>query len=106
MDSKAKIEYIDKENLYITMKSGDKMTQMRILNAGMSVWIDLSGKKDKVTGIIKTRIGFDGTGELVWEAKVPFKTFYKETIRKTWPKLLVSALHKRIEKTEYAIFNR
>lgn len=148
MDSKAKIEYTfsnDKENLYITMKSGDKLTQMRILNGGMNVWIDLSGKKEKATGIsfplqstesmklpsrddgntdessgpqqqaslmlkkaaenardyslkgfnncdgsflvkqgnscgIETRIGLDATGELVWEAKVPFKSFYKETI--------------------------
>lgn len=148
MDSKAKIEYTfsnDKENLYITMKSGDKATQMRILNGGMNVWIDLTGKKTKTTGInyplqsttpmrapshentdpedasgpqqraalmlkngvenardyslkgfngcdgsflvkqgnscgIETRIGLNGTDDLVWEAKVPFKSFYKEAI--------------------------
>lgn len=148
MDSKAKIEYTfsnDRENLYITMKSGDKATQMRILNGGMNVWIDLSGKKTKTTGIsfplqsttpmkapshdntdpedasgpqkraalmlknavdnardyslkgfnscegtflikqgnscgIETKIGLNETDDLVWEAKVPFKSFYKEAI--------------------------
>jgi hypothetical protein len=54
-DSKAKITYTisnDKTNLYITMKTDDPMTQLKILNAGMQVWIDMSDKKEKKTGIL------------------------------------------------------
>ena len=53
-DPKAKIAYMfsnDKSNLYITMKTDDPMTELKILNAGMEVWIDLSGKKQKKTAI-------------------------------------------------------
>ncbi len=48
-DAKAEIAYAtsnDKENLYITMETGDEMTQMKILKQGMIVSIDTSGGKN------------------------------------------------------------
>ena len=48
-DAKARIAYAtsnDRENLYITMETGDEMTQMKILKQGMTVSIDTSGGKD------------------------------------------------------------
>ena len=48
-DAKAEIAYAtsnDKENLYITMETGDEMTQMKILKQGMTVSIDTSGGKN------------------------------------------------------------
>ena len=48
-DAKAMVAYAtanDKENLYITMETGDEMTQMKILKLGMTVSIDTSGKKE------------------------------------------------------------
>jgi hypothetical protein len=54
-DNKVKIEYEfsnDSENLYISLKTIDRMTELKILDAGMQVWIDCTGKKDKTTGVI------------------------------------------------------
>jgi hypothetical protein len=48
-DSKAMVAYAtsnDRENLYITMETGDQLTQLKILKQGMTVSIDTSGKKD------------------------------------------------------------
>ena len=48
-DSKAMVAYAtsnDKENLYITMETGDPMTQLKILKQGMTVSIDTNGRKD------------------------------------------------------------
>ena len=48
-DAKALVAYAtsnDKENLYITMETGDEKTQMKILKQGMIVSIDTSGHKD------------------------------------------------------------
>jgi len=48
-DSKAMVAYAtsnDKENLYITMETGDQLTQLKILKQGMTVSIDTNGKKD------------------------------------------------------------
>jgi len=45
-DAKAKIAYAtsnDKDFLYITMETGDEMTQMKILKQGMTVSIDTGG---------------------------------------------------------------
>ncbi len=47
-DSKAKVAYAtsnDRENLYITMETGDEMTQIKILKQGLTVSIDTSGGK-------------------------------------------------------------
>ena len=49
-DSKALIAYAasnDKDNLYITMETGDIMTQIKILTSGLTVWIDTSGRKEE-----------------------------------------------------------
>src|SRR5258708_7483606 len=54
-DNKIKIEYEfsnDSENLYISLKTSDRMTEFKILDAGMQVWIDCTGKKDKTTGVM------------------------------------------------------
>ncbi len=48
-DAKAKVAYAtsnDRENLYITMETGDEMTQMKILKQGMTVSIDTGGHKN------------------------------------------------------------
>ena len=48
-DAKAMVAYAtsnDKENLYITMETGDELTQIKILKQGMIVSIDTSGKKE------------------------------------------------------------
>ena len=48
-DAKAMVAYAtsnDKENLYITMETGDELTQIKILKQGMIVSIDTNGKKD------------------------------------------------------------
>ncbi len=48
-DAKAKIAYAtsnDKQNLYITMETGDEMTQTKILKQGMTVSIDTGGGKE------------------------------------------------------------
>lgn len=48
-DSKAKIAYAtsnDMNYLYVTVESGDELTQMKILKAGMTVSIDTGGKKN------------------------------------------------------------
>jgi len=53
-DEKAKIGYAvsnDRDNLYITMQTGDQQTVMKILRNGLTVWIDTSGKKDMHTSI-------------------------------------------------------
>lgn len=53
-DSKAQIGYAtsnDGKNLYITMESGDVMTMMKILRAGMTVWIDTGGAKNQSMAI-------------------------------------------------------
>lgn len=48
-DSKAKIAYTtsnDSKYLYITMQTGDEMTEMKMLKNGMTVSIDTSGNKE------------------------------------------------------------
>lgn len=48
-DAKAKIAYAtsnDSEYLYITMETGDEMTQMKILKQGMTVSVDTGGHKN------------------------------------------------------------
>ena len=47
-DSKAKVAYAtsnDENNIYITMETGDELTQMKILKNGMTVSIDTGGNK-------------------------------------------------------------
>lgn len=153
-DDKAMLGYAvsnDKDNLYITVETGDPATQLKILREGLTVWIDKTANKDEITAInfpiprqvskessqegnkpvpvhmqqgqgggsqdkrrfeledrvkkalseaneyslqgfkscnlqyhimetdscgIVVRIGLDADNELVWEAVVPFKTFY------------------------------
>jgi hypothetical protein len=48
-DSKGMVAYAtsnDKENLYITMETGDELTQIKILKLGMNVYIDTTGHKE------------------------------------------------------------
>ena len=48
-DAKSMVGYAtsnDRQNLYITMQTGDLLTQMKILKQGMTVTIDTNGKKD------------------------------------------------------------
>ena len=48
-DAKAKVAYAtsnDRENLYITLQTGDPLTQIKILKQGLTVSIDTSGRKD------------------------------------------------------------
>ncbi|MFI5196880.1 MAG: hypothetical protein ACHQD8_07300 [Chitinophagales bacterium] len=153
-DDKAMLGYAvsnDKDNLYITVETGDPATQLKILREGLTVWIDKTANKDEITAInfpipqpgskenrqegskpasghiqqgqgggsqdkrrfeledrvkkalseaneyslqgfkscnlqypvmekdscgIVVRIGLDADNELVWEAVIPFKSFY------------------------------
>ena len=53
-DDKAMLGYAvsnDKDNLYITVETGDPATQLKILREGLTVWIDKKGEKDEITGI-------------------------------------------------------
>lgn len=53
-DAKAMVGYAtsnDKENLYITMQTGDELTQVKILKQGMIVSIDTGGGKDPAFSI-------------------------------------------------------
>jgi len=145
-DEKAKVGYAvsnDRDNLYITMQTGDQQTVMKILRNGLTVWIDTSGKKEMHTSItyplenpngggmrmqhgngqeqperpaaeemhrkvlenardmslagfnncnggflihqnnscgIVVRIGFDEYNTLIWEAVVPLRAFYKNSL--------------------------
>ncbi len=48
-DAKAMVAYAtsnDADNLYITMQTGDPLTQVKILKQGMTVSIDTGGRKD------------------------------------------------------------
>ena len=53
-DEKAMLGYAvanDSENLYITVETGDAATQMKILENGLTVWIDKSGGETQSTAI-------------------------------------------------------
>jgi hypothetical protein len=53
-DDKAMIGYAvsnDKNNLYITVETGDPATQLKILREGLTVWIDRTGQKEEATAI-------------------------------------------------------
>ncbi len=66
-DTETKLNYVvsnDKENLYICIRAADEKSQQKIMRAGMQIWIDTSGKKNKQVGIsfplsAKTRIRED-----------------------------------------------
>ena len=53
-DDKAQIGYSvsnDKDNLYITVETGDPATQLKIIKEGLTVWIDRQGEKNEQTAI-------------------------------------------------------
>ncbi len=53
-DDKAMLGYAvsnDKENLYITVETGDPATQLKILHSGLTVWIDKAGERNAITAI-------------------------------------------------------
>lgn len=53
-DANAMIGYAvsnDSNNLYLTIETGDEMTQIKILKAGMTVWIDTGGAKNQTMAI-------------------------------------------------------
>ena len=53
-DSKSKLQYNvvnDASYIYICLKTADPATQMKIVRAGMDIWLDTSGKKKEVSGI-------------------------------------------------------
>lgn len=41
----------DSENLYITVETGDAATQLKILEGGLTVWIDKTNKDEQITAI-------------------------------------------------------
>ena len=54
-DSQSKLSYTvsnDLENLYICMRITDDAGQMKVMRAGMQVWIDTSGKNNEDVGIL------------------------------------------------------
>ena len=53
-DEKAMLGYAisnDKENLYIVIETGDLATQLKILQGGLTVWIDRKAEKNEETAI-------------------------------------------------------
>ncbi|HBS86448.1 MAG: hypothetical protein A2W91_19730 [Bacteroidetes bacterium GWF2_38_335] len=53
-DSESKLVYKvsnDDKNLYVRLKVVDKIVQKKIMLTGLTLWIDLTGKKKKETGI-------------------------------------------------------
>jgi len=53
-DSKALVAYAtcnDEKNLYITLETGDELTQIKILKNGLSVSVDTTGKKSTICEI-------------------------------------------------------
>lgn len=53
-ESKTKLQYTfanDNTHLYICMRVADENAQMKILRAGMAVWVDAAGKKNQSMGI-------------------------------------------------------
>src|SRR5438876_522138 len=53
-DSKSKLQYIvtnDSSNMYVCIRVTDERLQAKIMNAGMSVWIDTTGKNKQQVGI-------------------------------------------------------
>ncbi len=53
-DEKAMLGYAvsnDKENLYITIETGDPATQLKILHTGITLWIDKTGGREATTAI-------------------------------------------------------
>src|ERR1035437_149887 len=54
-DDKSKLQYAvtnDKENLYLCIKATEEQTQIKILRAGMQIWIDTTGKNEHRVGIL------------------------------------------------------
>ncbi len=54
-DSKSKLSYTvtnDLDNLYICMRVTDDADQVKIMKAGMQVWIDTTGSNNETTGIL------------------------------------------------------
>lgn len=54
-DYNSKLQYTvtnDTSNLYICIRACDEISQKKIIRAGMQIWIDTSGKKKEVTGIL------------------------------------------------------
>ncbi len=41
----------DTNNLYIIIKATDRNTQLQIMRAGLTIWLDAKGKKEKTLGI-------------------------------------------------------
>ncbi len=87
-DSKAMVAYAtsnDKENLYITMQTGDPLTQVKILKQGMTVSIDTGGSSVPQYNIHfplqnETNLSdlFTGTGE-----SMQLSRFFDRNIAKT-----------------------
>ena len=42
----------DKERLYVLLKTSDQATILKMMTGGMQFWIDVSGKKQKSSGIV------------------------------------------------------
>ncbi len=132
-NSKAQVTYAitnDKDNLYISLETGDPATELKILRRGLVVWVDRSATKTQRTSVcfpsdnehgqlriapgrdlikqideamastnefflngfkgchgkfslkdgdtcgISVGVGLDEYDQLIWEAVIPFKTFY------------------------------
>lgn len=74
-DAKAMVAYAtsnDRKYLYITMETGDELTQTKILKQGLTVTIDTSGKKDGTFHINYPLQNDEGVVDLTDE--IDFKT--------------------------------
>jgi len=142
-DSKSRIAYSvsnDTDNLYIVLKTNDDITATKILNAGLTIALDIKGGKDETTEInyplekqnlqsskikpgerpdknsfrkeaikesseivlggfkncngsfkvltdnscgIIVRVGINEYNDLIWEARIPISSFYKQKLDST-----------------------
>src|ERR1051325_10066706 len=54
-DNETRLNYAianDKENLYICIRVTDKLNQMKIIRAGLQLWMDTTGKKQQQVGVL------------------------------------------------------
>jgi hypothetical protein len=68
-DSKSKLQYSvvnDDKYIFISVKTNDPKAQMKIMRAGMDVWLDVTGKKKEIATIhcpLKTNSKLDITND-------------------------------------------
>ncbi len=86
-DEDTKLNYSitnDESNLYIGVRAVDEKAQLRIIRGGFSIWIDISGKKNEITGIRyplpERLLGDYATEKFVGTKKTDIKTILRQKL--------------------------